>query len=78
MRIYVEAKSFKINFVGNKSGCVIYFKFSKADCVQVLVLALVLPRGIFCDFSFCVPITVSAVWVPSSEWCKLDGSFPFH
>ena len=50
------AKSFKVNFLGSKSGSVISFKFSKADCVQILVLALVLPRGIFCVFSFCVPI----------------------
>ena len=50
------AKSFKVNFSGSKSGSVISFKFSKADYVQILVLALVLPRDIFLVFSFCVTI----------------------
>ena len=46
------AKSFKVNLLGSKSGSVISFKLSKTDCVQILVLALVLPRGISCAFSF--------------------------
>ena len=41
------ANSFKIIFLGNKSVCVILLKVSKADCVQISVFALVLPRDIF-------------------------------
>ena len=85
------SKSFKINFLGNRSSCVISFKFSKADFVQILVLlASVLPRDIFCDFNFCIAIILFwsnfalssslllLLWIPFTKCCKLDGSFPFH
>ena len=61
---------------------------SKADCVQISVFALVLPRDIFCDlrpnhsllkyFHFISDLEASAVWVLATKWCNFHGSFPFH
>ena len=63
-------KSFKVSFLGNKSGCVISFKFSKADCVQILVFALVLPRGIFLTPVFVSQLSFFEV---ISLYCKFDS-----
>ena len=49
------AKSFKVNFLDSKSGSVISLKFSKAACVQILVLVFWFYPEVFFVFSVFAP-----------------------
>ena len=65
------AKSFKVNFLDSKSGSVISLKFSKAACVQILVLVFWFYPEVF--FVFSVFVSQLSLFEAISLYCKFGS-----